>query len=91
MTDTSFAVTIPATVTVYDREWRLSCTVAPRGWDCEPVLLWADHHDPASPFVPGDVWDAAQDQLDTIGSPARIAFEFAFENAAIPFMAEAAE
>lgn len=91
MRDTSFAVTIPVTVTVYEREWRLSCTVSPKGWDCEPALLWCDNQDPASPWVPGDVWDAAQEQLDTIGSPARVAFEAAMTTASVPFLREAAE
>lgn len=91
MRDTEFAVTIPVTVTVFDRHWHLTCTVSPMGWDCEPALLWCDHADPSCPWVPGDVWDAAQDELDTPGSPARDAFQHAFENAPIPFLAEAAE
>jgi hypothetical protein len=90
MRDTEFSVTIPVTVTVFDRQWHLTCTVAPKGWDCTPAVLWIDNTDPERYFIPERVWEAVEDALAS-DTPARAAFEAAMNAAPIPFMAEAAE
>lgn len=88
--DTQFAVTIPMTVLAFDREWPLKATVSPRGWECEPVILWLERDEQDVPFfVPGQVWDLAQAQLDDMTSLARIQFEHLMNRAPIPFMAAA--
>ncbi len=90
MRNTSFAVTIPVTVTVFDKEWVLKATVSPKGWDCAPAVLWLDNTDPERYFIPERVWEAVEDEL--VGdTPARAAFEAAMNAAPVPFMAEAAE
>lgn len=90
MRDTQFSVTIPVTVTVFDKVWELKATVSPRGGDCDPAVLWLDNTDPERYFIPERVWDAVEEELagDT---PARAAFDAAINAAPIPFMREAAE
>ena len=90
MRDTQFSVTIPVIVNVFGKVWKLNATVAPKGWGCEPAVLWIDNTDPERFFIPEPVWDAVQDALAS-DTPARAAFEAAMNAAPIPFMAEAAE
>jgi hypothetical protein len=89
MNNTSFACTFSVTIEALNRSWNLTCTASPKSFDCEPTLLWCENNG-ATPWVPGDVWDAVEDEL-RIGGPARIAYDAAMEAARIPFMAEAAE
>lgn len=91
MRDTSFAVTIPVTVQACNRVWDLNCTISPKGWECEPALLWCENTDRNTYFVPGDVWDAVEDALADPANPARVAFDAAMNAAPVPFMSEAAE
>ena len=89
MRNTQFSVTVDVTVTVFDRDWNLTATVTPKGWDCEPVLMWLDHKSPDEPYwVPGEVWDAVQAQLDE-GGPARVQFDNLMGLAPVPFIAVA--
>lgn len=91
MRNTQFSVTIPVTVTVFDKVWVLTATVAPKGWSCEPAVLWIDNTDPDRYFIPERVWDEVQAQLDDEASAARAAFEAAMNAAPVPAWAEAAE
>ena len=90
MRDTPFSVTIPVIVTVFDKVWTLTVTVAPKGWDCEPAVLWIDNTDPDRYFIPERVWEAVEQELAS-DTPARAAFEAAMNAAPVPEWAEAAE
>ena len=90
MRNTQYAVTIPVTVTVFDKVWELRATVSPKGWDCAPAVLWLDNTDPERYFIPELVWEAVEDELSR-DTPARAAFEASMRTAAIPFLSEAAE
>jgi hypothetical protein len=91
MRNTNFAVTFPVTIEAIGHVWNLTCTASHR-FDDPPALLWCENNGPTGfpPWVPGDVWDAVEDEL-TIGGPARDAYEAAMNKADVPFMAEAAE
>jgi hypothetical protein len=88
MRDTQFSVTVPVTVTVFDKVWELKAIVSPKGWDCLPAVLWIDNTDPQRYFIPERVWEAVEDEFagDT---PARAAFEAAMNAAPVPFLAAA--
>ena len=89
MRQTQFSITVDVVVNVFGRDWHLTATVTPKGWECEPVLMWLDHKDPAAPYwVPGEVWDAVQAQLDD-GGPARVQFDNLLGLADLPFTASA--
>lgn len=90
MTNTSFACTFDVTVHVFDKAWHLTCTASPKGFDCEPAILWLDNKDRETYWVPEPVWDAVELELRT-GGPARVAFDEAMADAGVPFLAEAAE
>ena len=90
MRDTQFSVTIPVTVNVFGKFWKLNATVSSKAFEEEPVLLWLNNTDPERYFIPERVWEAVEDELagDT---PARAAFDAAMSVAPIPFLREAAE
>lgn len=90
MRNTSFAVTFDVSILVSDRLWNLTATVSPKGWDCEPAILWLENKDKDAYWVPEFVWDAVESELAT-GGPARVAFDAAMNGAGVPFLAEAAE
>ena len=87
MRPTSFACTFDVTIEAMNRSWNLTCTASPKGWDLEPTLLWCENNG-ETPWVPGEVWDAVEDEL-RIGGPARIAYDAAMAKADLPFMAAA--
>jgi hypothetical protein len=88
MRNTSFAVTIPVTVTVFDKVWQLKATVSTKAMDTEPVVLWIDNTDPERYFIPERVWEAVEDELAGATS-ARAAFDAAISAAPVPFLAAA--
>jgi hypothetical protein len=87
MRNSQFAVTFEVSVIVFERPWHLTCTASPKGWDCEPAVLWLENHGDTY-WVPEDVWEAVEDELAGNG-PARAAFDAAMAKAPIPFMAAA--
>ena len=90
MTDTQFSMTIRLNVEAYGRDWPLKATVSPKGWGCEPVILWLENDFPDAPYwVAEGLWDLAQAQLDDENSDARAAFEAAMNRAPVPFLAAA--
>jgi hypothetical protein len=89
MKNTSFAVTFPVTIEAMNRTWSLTCTASPKGWDCEPAILWLENNG-ETPWVPGEVWDEVEAEL-AAGGPARDAYDAAMAKADVPFLAEAAE
>jgi hypothetical protein len=94
MSNSIFAVTFTAPVTVYGLNFTIRATACPRHND-RPAVLWLEDeapsgNPPAYGMLPIDFWQEVERQL-TVGGPVRDAYEAELEKASEPSWHVAAE